>query len=208
VCQTRRVVVDHATQPRRQLGQVQLARQIATAEPSHLVDQPVDRPARRAHTALIAAPAAMSSGPAARKIPAIEGWRPAPAWAKLCSPTNLAARGAGSPLHVHRREDEWFDMIEGELTFAVGGKVITAPAGAFVYGPRDILHTFLVSSDEARFLLVTEPAGFEGFVRELAQPAPQLAIPPAITEPPDMARLAQIAAEHGVEILGPPGIPA
>src|SRR5271169_3159055 len=64
----------------------------------------------------------------------------------------LAPRGAGSPLHVHHREDEWFYVTEGELTFWVGGQVINAPAGSFVYGPRDIPHTFDVVSDEARFL--------------------------------------------------------
>src|SRR5437764_10241221 len=61
---------------------------------------------------------------------------------------NLAPRGYGSPLHVHRREDEWFYVIDGELTFWVGGDTIVAPAGAFVYGPRDIPHTFIVSSEQ------------------------------------------------------------
>jgi mannose-6-phosphate isomerase-like protein (cupin superfamily) len=54
---------------------------------------------------------------------------------------NLAPRGAGSPLHVHHREDEWFYVIEGELTLWVGGETILAPAGSFVYGPQDIPHT-------------------------------------------------------------------
>ena len=76
----------------------------------------------------------------------------------------LAPQGAGSPLHVHHREDEWFYVTEGELTFWVGGEVIDAPAGSFVYGPRGVPHTFMVSSPEARFLLVTEPAGFESFM--------------------------------------------
>jgi quercetin dioxygenase-like cupin family protein len=121
---------------------------------------------------------------------------------------HLAPRGAGSPLHVHRREDEWFYVIEGELTFWVGGEVIEAPAGSFVYGPRDVPHTFTVSSDEARFLLVTEPAGFESFVRTLAEPAQALTIPPPPAGPPDFERLAAVAAEYGIEILGPPGIPS
>src|SRR5438034_7550844 len=43
---------------------------------------------------------------------------------------HLAPRGSGSPLHVHHREDEWFYVIEGELTFWVGGEVIDAPAGS------------------------------------------------------------------------------
>ena len=120
----------------------------------------------------------------------------------------LAPRGSGSPLHLHHNEDEWFYVIDGELTFWVGGQVITAPAGSFVYGPREIPHTFIVSSEQARFLLVAEPAGFEGFLRALGQPAQELVIPLPATEPPDVAAMAALAAEHGIEILGPPGIPA
>lgn len=120
---------------------------------------------------------------------------------------NLAPRGSGSPLHVHRNEDEWFYVTEGELTFWVGGQVITATAGSFVYGPRNIPHTFAVTSDQARFLLVVEPAGFENFVRAVGQAAQQLVIPPAAIEPPEIAQLAAAAAQYGIEILGPPGIP-
>ena len=120
----------------------------------------------------------------------------------------LAPRGNGSPLHVHHNEDEWFYVLEGELTFWVGGRTIRAPAGAFVYGPRGIPHTFLVTSDQARFLLVTEPAGLEEFVRALSVPAATRMLPPASSEPPDMGQVVALAAEHGMEILGPPGIPA
>ncbi len=120
---------------------------------------------------------------------------------------HLAPRGAGSPLHVHRREDEWFYVLEGELAFWVGGKVVEAGAGSFVYGPRDVPHTFVVSSAEARFLLVTEPAGFESFLRLVGRPAETPTIPPA-EEPSDPAALVAAAREHGIEILGPPGIPA
>jgi hypothetical protein len=55
---------------------------------------------------------------------------------------------------------------------------------------------------------VTEPAGFEGFIRALAEPATAPEIPPAPTAPPDMEPVLRAAAEHGLEILGPPGIPA
>lgn len=118
-----------------------------------------------------------------------------------------APRGAGSPLHVHRREDEWFYVLEGELTFWVDGEVIVAEAGAFVYGPRSIPHTFSVSSEEAHFLLVTEPAGFDAFVREVGTPAERREIPPPASGSPDVDRLTRIAAGYGIEITGPPGIP-
>ncbi len=120
----------------------------------------------------------------------------------------LAPRGAGSPLHVHHREDEWFYVTEGELTFWVGGEVIVAPAGSFVYGPRDIPHTFDVTSDEARFLLVAEPGGFDEFMRAAGEPAQSLTIPPPPSAPPDPAKLGAVAAEYGIDILGPPGIPS
>lgn len=120
----------------------------------------------------------------------------------------LAPRGAGSPLHVHHRENEWFFVIEGELTFWVGGETVVAPAGSFVFGPKDIPHTFMVSSEEARFLLVAEPAGFDRFMRAAGEPAPRPEIPPAPTEAPDVAALTALAAEYGIEITGPPGIPA
>ena len=68
-------------------------------------------------------------------------------------------------------------------------------------------HIFTVTSPEARFLLVTEPAGFEGFMRALSEPARSLTLPPATTPPPDPARMTAIATEYGIEILGPPGIP-
>jgi quercetin dioxygenase-like cupin family protein len=120
---------------------------------------------------------------------------------------HLAPKGAGSPLHMHTREDEWFYVLEGELTFWVGGRRVQASAGAFLYGPRNIPHTFMVTSSQARFLVGVEPAGFEDFVRALAEPARTLTLPPQTGQPPDPARMKAAAAEYGIEILGPPGIP-
>lgn len=120
----------------------------------------------------------------------------------------LWPQGGGSPLHVHRREDEWFYVIEGEITFWVGGETVVAPAGSFLYGPRDIPHTFLVTSSEARFLMVTEPAMFADFVRKLSVPAQELILPPASYEPPSPEEMTAVAAEWGIEILEPPGIPS
>lgn len=119
-----------------------------------------------------------------------------------------AEQGFGSPLHVHHAEDEWFYVIEGELTFWVGGTIRPTAAGSFVYGPRDVPHTFVVTSPRARFLIVCEPAGFDRFVRSASEPAEYRALPPEHVQPPSPEELIAIATEHGQEILGPPGIPA
>ena len=118
-----------------------------------------------------------------------------------------APDGYGSVLHVHHREDEGFYILEGELTFYVGEQTIKARPGSYLFGPKDVPHTFTVDSGPARLLFVLSPAGLEGLVREMGEPARSLSIPPQPDEPPDeaeMERMATIAARHGAEILGPP----
>jgi hypothetical protein len=65
-------------------------------------------------------------------------------------------------------------------------------------------HSYRVESPEARVLLVTAPAGFEAFVRAVSESAPADELPPP-GRPLDPDALARAAAEHGIEILGPPG---
>jgi quercetin dioxygenase-like cupin family protein len=121
----------------------------------------------------------------------------------------LAPPGFGSPLHVHHLEDEWFYVIEGALTVWVDGTSLELPAGSFAYGPRDLPHTFLVTSPApARFLLGTDPSGFEDFVRELGEPATAHTLAPASVEMPSPEHITAVAAKYGMEILGPPGIPS
>jgi mannose-6-phosphate isomerase-like protein (cupin superfamily) len=119
-----------------------------------------------------------------------------------------AVEGPASPLHVHHNESEWWYVLEGELAIWAAGEVIEAPAGSFVYGPVGVPHTFSVVSAQARFLLGTEPAGFEAFMRACSEPAQSPTLPPPGTTPPDPARLAALGAEYGIEVLGPPGLPA
>jgi mannose-6-phosphate isomerase-like protein (cupin superfamily) len=119
-----------------------------------------------------------------------------------------AVEGPASPLHVHHKESEWWYVLEGELAIWAAGEVIEAPAGSFVYGPVGVPHTFSVVSAQARFLLGTEPAGFEAFMRACSEPAQSPTLPPPGTTTPDPARMAALGAEYGIEVLGPPGLPA
>jgi quercetin dioxygenase-like cupin family protein len=120
----------------------------------------------------------------------------------------LAPQGNGPPLHVHRREDEWFYVVEGELLFWVDGQKIKVGPNAFVFAPRNLPHTFTVTSQTARYVVVAQPAGFDQFVRVLSVPATTRTLPPATLEQPSPDHMTAIAAQHQIEILGPPGIPA
>lgn len=53
----------------------------------------------------------------------------------------------------------------------------------------------------------TEPGGFDRFVAEVGESAAARTLPPPLDGPPDIAAISSIAAQHGIEILGPPGPP-
>jgi hypothetical protein len=95
-------------------------------------------------------------------------------------------------------------VLDGELTLFVGDQRVTLGAGQAALGPRGVPHAYRVESDTARWLVIASPSGFERFVRAVARPAEADGLPPAGLEH-DPAALARIAAEHEIEILGPPG---
>ena len=112
-----------------------------------------------------------------------------------------ARRGAAAPMHVHHREDEYFLVVEGEARLFVGDQRIDARAGDFVVLPREVPHAYLITSETARLIGMASPGGFEAFFTELGAPVVPGAQP---AEPPDAGLMARTAADHGVEILGPP----
>ena len=99
------------------------------------------------------------------------------------------------PLHVHRAQDEGFLLLEGELSLFLPGREIALAPGEFVRAPRGVPHSYQVGDAPARFLVVSLPGGFEDFVRHVA----------SLDELSPEA-LGAAAAEHGIEILGPPGM--
>jgi mannose-6-phosphate isomerase-like protein (cupin superfamily) len=109
--------------------------------------------------------------------------------------------GEGPPLHVHHREDEAFYVLEGEVTFQIGEKVIHAKTGAFVFAPRDIPHTYQVKGEiPAKLLTIMAPAGLEQFFIELGTPALERTLPPEAVAT-DIEKMHKLADEYRVEIL-------
>jgi quercetin dioxygenase-like cupin family protein len=109
--------------------------------------------------------------------------------------------GAVAPRHVHHKEDEGFWVLEGEVTFDVGGTTIVASAGDYAFGPRDIPHSYRVGPDGCRMLFIVTPAGFEELVRLISVPAASRSLPPGPQEPVDIPDLPALVAGYGCELL-------
>lgn len=114
--------------------------------------------------------------------------------------------GFGPPPHIHRREDESYYVLEGEFEFMDDGRTFTAGAGAFVYLPKDRLHSHLATGDApARALVLVTPAGVERFVEEAGYPATDTSSVPSPPEMSELQRIVETAQKYGIEVPPPPG---
>jgi quercetin dioxygenase-like cupin family protein len=111
---------------------------------------------------------------------------------EVTDPPNCAA-----PLHVHHNEDEAFWVLDGEVTFEVGGETIHAQAGDFVFGPRGVPHKYTVGDAGSRMLFILTPAGFEDLVRATSDPADAWTLPPADHPFPDEDRMMAAMSDAG-----------
>ena len=105
--------------------------------------------------------------------------------------------GAGMALHVHRHEDEFFRVLEGEFEFQLDQQIQKVTAGAMVIFPKDIPHAFRnVGTKPGRTVWTVMPgANFEKFFEELGSL-------PADREP-DMGKVTEIFNRHDIKILSP-----
>lgn len=78
--------------------------------------------------------------------------------------------GFGPPLHVHRDAAEAFYILEGTYRMHLEGNQALCGPGSFVYVPPNVVHTFVVVSDEPGTKLnLFSPAAMVGFFEDLAQ---------------------------------------
>lgn len=105
----------------------------------------------------------------------------------------MAARTPGPPPHLHRRTDEAFHVLEGDMTFHLADRSVGAGPGDFVLVPRGVVHTFEnAGSSEARFLEVAAPGSFAGYFQEV------LAALPADGGPPDPETVAALWEKYDI----------
>ena len=106
--------------------------------------------------------------------------------------------GGGPPPHIHHREDETFQILEGDYEFMVGGKTIPAKSGTTLFAPRGIPHNYrYLGQSSGRLMCVVTPAGCEGFFEEIGALSSQ--------QQQDIPLVMEIAKRYGLEILPPAG---
>lgn len=116
----------------------------------------------------------------------------------------VGPHGFMAPPHTHERESEGFYVLEGEVEFSIGGRTVTVGAGTFALIPPTVPHAFRVVSSQARFLTIVAPAGLRAFFEAMGEPATSRTLPPPREGLPDLQRLQELAARHGITLLGPP----
>ncbi len=106
--------------------------------------------------------------------------------------TDITPPGGGPPPHYHANEDETFTVIEGQAEFLLDDEWIAVPAGTTLHLPKGVRHTFRnVGCVPLRQLIKTSPSGFEDFIAESEAEF-------SGGDHVDTARLAAIAAKHGI----------
>lgn len=107
-------------------------------------------------------------------------------WSEITPP------GGGPPPHYHTNEDEWFIVQEGRMEFFSDGKWAEFAPGSILFMPRHHVHAFRNAGDTpSRLLIATAPGGFDKYFARCAE---EFAKPGA----PDMQRIVDISAEHGI----------
>ena len=102
----------------------------------------------------------------------------------------------GPARHVHREQDEWFYVLEGEYVIEVGEEHYELGPGDSVFAPRKAVHVWAqVGEEKGRLIVALQPAGeIEEFFEDLAK----------LGSTPEREDLSGAFSSHGLELVGPP----
>ena len=112
-----------------------------------------------------------------------------------------APNGAGGiPVHLHRRTEEAFYVIAGELALWLDDQVVVLSVGSYVLVPPGRRHSFWNPGERpATYITVMAPGGFERYLVELAA---------GLREAADGRQAAELRERLGeaydITVVGPP----
>ncbi|HIY66707.1 MAG TPA: cupin domain-containing protein, partial [Candidatus Agrococcus pullicola] len=110
--------------------------------------------------------------------------------------------GARTPLHLHTRYEERLYILEGEATVWLGDETLTLGVGDFVKIPMHVPHAVQSGPEGSRALNITSPAGFAELIARAGTPAAEAGESTQM----NVDLFAQVSAELGDVVLGPPGM--
>jgi mannose-6-phosphate isomerase-like protein (cupin superfamily) len=104
----------------------------------------------------------------------------------------------GPPLHVHRVEDEWFYVLEGEHEFQVASDRFRVAPGDSIFAPRLIPHSWRnIGARPGKMLCVATPAGrLEAFFEALSFLTS--------SDPANVGARKALFETYDMEMVGPP----
>lgn len=98
---------------------------------------------------------------------------------------------SGPPTHLHGMEAEFCYVVSGRFNFKLGERVVSAPAGAFIFIPKMTPHTFQNIGEEPGVLVFgVTPGGFEKMFVE--------------RQGVDADTNRKLVAKHHMQVVGPP----
>ena len=76
----------------------------------------------------------------------------------------IEPRVLAAPMHTHRHEEVYTNVLDGEVGVQIGDEVRVARPGDLVFKPRNVPHAFWNAGDKpARALEIISSAGFERY---------------------------------------------
>ena len=103
----------------------------------------------------------------------------------------ISQPGDGTPVHIHRNEDEHFIILEGTARFLYGDKTFDLAAGSSVSAGKNIRHAWCNPFHSPfRMLAIASPGGCEEALRMIANG--------------DVTDKLALAKQFDIEVLGPP----
>jgi quercetin dioxygenase-like cupin family protein len=112
--------------------------------------------------------------------------------------------GAGTPLHSDAREDISLYVVRGELGFSTSEGSRTLDAGSSLFVPRGTVHGIAnPGSTPVTVLMVSVPAGIEGFLKDAATVLPA-GVPAGPPPPEALAAFGEVAGRYGITLHGAP----
>jgi quercetin dioxygenase-like cupin family protein len=119
---------------------------------------------------------------------------------QFCLVDETATRGEAVPLHRHVEDVESFYLLEGEIVFYIDGQPgFSARSHSFLHVPAGTVHGFRITSEKARYLILTTARHGE-FYRAISIPAAAGGLP--LTYDVDWEKVMATAREFGIEPIG------